>query len=903
MPGAFLIFAFYCRKIPENCAISRLNFSGMLLSAIRRRQVGWFLIAALVVSCLFLLLRKGQSGAYEALPEQISIVLEFNGLAKGLSVIAQSPNPAWKQFSKTSLFQALLPDVTAAERIFRHDDAWKTAFVGQRLVAAFSLVRADSLHALCILENAADFNLSQTLATSPEAKKYFPSVFHDQQIFTVYLADGKRMVVAQADKLLIFSRFSYLVEDALAQLETGNSWWTKRKYARQLSPDAPLKIQLHPATLASRYSAQLADVWSPIPALLEHNITWAGVTLDGTKVEVLAESAGFLQQLDAFGQQDRGGIFSILPANTAFFAWAGFSNRRPFFSNITDAQTSEFDRFILPWAGQEAAYVITEPFSPAMQDDRFVVLGARDTAVATQRLREYARQHGSLPQTSRYQAFEVFQFLSQSALQPLLGDDPGFRNPVAALVGNYVVFAGSRSALELWIDKFTVNQTLANNADFLQWQQKMPVRGQALLFLNAAYLSALLKNLFAPGALPVDENDLSIAGQIGFFGLDMTPGASSALAVQIASQSQAGAVPTTAILWKTALVADAVTAPFVIPARSAAGETAILVQDAENQLYRLDAGGTVRWRRTLADRILGSVQGIDFQGNQRNCYLFNTSTHVWLLDDEGHDVEGFPLQLQSPATNGVTAIDFDHSGRYYYFVACANGNLYGYDQFGRSLAGWNPQSGVGVVTQPLLHCQRADKDYLVVLNQQGKLSVYGRDGTLRFPALPLAGTFAGPPQADAASKSPRIIAISTTGKAVGCNFAGAPFSAQISQGSNQPPAKGAFLPLTGDARYEYVVMQNNAIQVSGYEGTTLRKIFATPLPAGQDTLFEVAGQRLGTLARGKRQIFLLDGRGQVHPDFPLAGTTPFVLTDAFRQAGQQVLVVGNGGSVYAYKIR
>ena len=332
-------------------------------------------------------------------------------------------------------------------------------------------------------------------------------------------------------------------------------------------------------------------------------------------------------------------------------------------------------------------------------------------------------------------------------------------------------------------------------------------------------------------------------------------------------------------------------------------ETAILVQDAGNQLYRLDAGGAVRWRRTLADRILGSVQGIDFQGNQTNCYLFNTATHLWLLDDEGHDVEGFPLQLQSPATNGVIAVDFDKSLRYYYFVACANGNLYGYDQFGRSLAGWNPQNGVGLVTQPLLHCQREGKDYLVALNQKGKLSVYGRDGVLRFPSVQLVGNFAGPPQADAVSKSPRIIAINTTGKAAGCNFAGEPFSVQVGQTSNKRPVKGAFMPLTGDARFEYVVLQDSSLRVVGYEDTALRTIFSTPLPAGQDTLFEVAGQRLGTLDRSKRQVFLIDGRGHLHPDFPLAGTTPFVMTDVFREAGQQVLVVGNGASVYAYKVR
>lgn len=874
-----------------------------MISPQRRRQIGWSVLTVLAMLCLFFLLRKGQSGAYQALPEQMGIVLEFNGLVKGLQVISQSPQPAWQQFSKTTLFKTLLPDVASTERIFRNNAALQTAFLNQRLLAAFTLNKADSLHALFVLEATADFNLSRGLTISSEAKKYFPSVFHDQQVFTVYLPDGKRMVMAQVDRMLIFSRFSYLVEDALAQLEAGNSWWTERKYARQLPADASLKIQLQPAALASHYGPQLAAPWRQLADLLTRNATWIGIALDGQQVVARTENKGFLNQLAAFGEQDRSTVYSILPENTAFLAWVGFEHHRPFFNNIIDEQTAEFKQFILPWAGKEAAYVITEPFSPGMQDDRFIVLGVRDTALATKRLREYARQRGSLEQENNYQAFEVFRFLSQSALQPLVGDDPGFRNPMCALVGPYAVFAGSRSALELWIDKYTVNQTLANNADFLQWQQKMPARNQALLLINSAYLPPLLKGLFEAEQPLLDPEDLHIASQIGFFGVDLQPGAGGALNLHLASQSEQGAVPSTTILWKTPLVAEAATPPCLIPGRAAANESAVLIQDTENQLYCLDAGGVVRWRRKMSARIMGPVQGIDFQGNQRNCYLFNTATQLWLLDDAGQDVSGFPIALQSPATNGVVAIDFDNSLRYYYFVACANGNLYGYDQFGRSLAGWNPQSGVGLVKQPIVHAQRGDKDYLIALNQKEKLFVYGRNGAEQFPALPLQGPFAGPPQVDAASKSPRIVVVNTAGKAVGCNFAGEPFAVQVGKTLKSAPAKGAFLPLTGDNRYEYAVLQGDILQVKGYDGNALRALFTTTLPAAQDTLFEVAGQRIGLLNRSKRQVLLLDGRGQLHPDFPLAGTTPFVITDLFRQAGQQVLVVGNGGSVYAYKVR
>ncbi|MEO6758422.1 MAG: hypothetical protein ABIO24_03140, partial [Saprospiraceae bacterium] len=360
----------------------------MIVSSYRRRQIGWFLAAILMTVCLYFLFRKGQSGAYQALPESVAIVLEFNGLVKGLQVIGQSPRPAWQQLSQSSLLRALVPDVDAAARIFRNDAVLKSAFLNQRLLAAFSLNQADSLHALFILEPETDFNLSEVMTISTEGQRYFPSMFHDQQVFTVLLPDGKRIVLTQTGNLLLFSRFSYLVEDALAQLESGRSWWTDRKFARQLPKEAPLKIQLHPEAWARHFQPSLAESWQPVADLLERNATWLGMALDGSQVVARLESKGFLSQLSSFGEAEKTEIFSILPENTAFLAWVGFANQRPFLNTILDEQTADFKQFILPWLGREAAYVITEPFSTGMQNDRYIVLGVRDTALATQRLRD-----------------------------------------------------------------------------------------------------------------------------------------------------------------------------------------------------------------------------------------------------------------------------------------------------------------------------------------------------------------------------------------------------------------------------------------------------------------------------------------------------------------------------------
>jgi hypothetical protein len=889
------------QKFAEKSAISPLNshpmndfFSG------KKRLIPLALLAFVALLAVLLFVRSSPS-PYHALPSQAAVVLEFNSLLKFNQLKKKLPDAAWREVLETTVFKNLWRDVAAAEKLFGHDPALRDAFARQKMLAALTLNRADSLHGLFVLDAGAELNIRKLLASNAVAQKIFPSVFHDHTLYTVHLNKQERLVVTTFGDLLLFSRFSYLVEDAITQLEGSSSWWADRRWMQDLDADAPLRLFFRPEAMAAQYENSMAAGWNDLPALLKRNVEWLGFAWDGRSVTALAEPKGFFGNMGDWGKAAEGDIFSVLPDNTALLAKASFANSRRFFEKIKTTESPDFEQFVLPWAGGEAAWVVTEPFSRGMRDDQFIVLAARDSADALAHLRNYARQRGAR-RVEDYQTFEVFDFLSQSLLKPLLGEGPIFRNPSCAMLGRYVVFANTRSALELWIDKYIVSQTLAQDTDFLQWKQKNPVPANAQLLLNAAYLPLLLKDLFDARRESFNPDDVQAFANAGFVGANFQPAGNGRLEMQLAAQSQVAAKTQASILWKTPLAGLAATQPFVVAPFSEEGSAAILIQDAHNELYRLDAGGAAKWRRPMEGPILGRVQGIDFWANGTAFFFFNTANHIWILDDEGRDVQGFPLQMQSPATNGVTVVDFDKNLKYNYFVACANGNLYGFDQFGRSLPGWNPQGGTGRVRHPVLHFQHGNKDYLAALNEAGKLFVFARDGTGRFPPVQFSGKNFGPPQADAGAKTPRIVCANEAGAVFVCSLDGNTFNMQMGKGGNTP-ARLVFAPLSGDGRHDFALLKEKNLRASGYEGGAMRTIFQTQLPVPQDTLFAVGANRLGTLSRSKRQILLLDAAGKIHPDFPVAGTTPFALSDFLQKNGGQVLVVGAGSSVYAYKIR
>ncbi len=864
----------------------------------------WFFLVMILaaVAVVIGLLARRQASPYHALPSQAAVVLEYDGWHRVLQLQKNISDPAWAKILETSAFRNAGQDAAMAGKLLEHDPDLKKALAGNKLLAALTLNRADSLHGLFVLETGRETDLGKLLDTNPLSRKIFPSLFHDHTLYTVHLGKRDRLVLASAGKLLLFSRFSYLVEDAITQLEGASSWWADRKWMHDPQQDGPLRVFFRPAAMAAQYGNSVAEAWSDLPALLERNVEWVGLSWNGKDLAAHAEVRGFLGTMSGWGEAPAGDIQTVLPDNTALMARAAFDSPRRFFERIKRAESADFEQYVLPWAGHEAAWVVTEPFSAAMRDDQYVVLAARDSAAALASLRDYASRRGAL-RVGDYQTFEVFEFMSQSLLAPLVGESRNFRTPCCAITGRYVIFANTRSALELWIDKFIVNQTLANNTDFLQLQQKKPAAGGNLqVLLNTAYLPLLLKNLFDAGRISFHPPDVQALSAAGFIGLQARAAGDDRLELQLAAQTQAAAATETSILWKTPLAGLAATPPVIVGPAAENNDLAIVIQDVRHELYRLNAGGEVVWRRQMEGAVLGAVQGIDFWGNGTLFFLFNTADRIWLLNDEGRDVEGFPLVLQSPATNGVVAVDFDKSLKYNYFVACANGNLYGYDQFGRALPGWNPQGGVGRIVHPVVHFQHANKDYIVALNESGRLFAFGRNGAERFPAVQFSGKNFGPLQVDAAARAPRIVCANGAGTVFVCNLAGETFD--LSLGKSGPAAAHlVFAPLSGDARFDYAVAKENEILAKGYEGNALKTLFKAQFPLRQDTLFAAPEKRLGSLNRSKRQIWLLDGRGDVHPGFPLAGTTPFIISDLFQKNGGQVLVVGDGSSVYAYKIR
>lgn len=792
----------------------------------------------------------------------------------------------------------------------------------------------DDTHILAVLQSssARDFDFlyvfsrkegtlpeQQLLASIRQNKRLTESTFQRQKIYqwrTTNPGKYRDMAFCFFNNLLLVAPYALLIEDAIDQLCTPKDNLLKNSGFKQLASSlnsANFKAFVGLHNLPEMLAPFVEQSQVGMVRQLEYTFSWIGFsgqpgrqTFHFSGATAIPKGHQLLANLASKNSGDIAQLANVLPDNTAVFTWLNFEDWSTFYRQEEDRH-GEFEQYFLPWVGKDFAYVITEPFGEKLESEKFAVFQVADADLARHYLEKYIEEKGELKNFD-YQTYRIRQVLAGNLLQPIFGERiNGIHNPFYVQIGDYVIFSNARQSLEVWIDKYNVGQTMLRDSRFLQWQQQESA-ANGLFYIDPVNAVNLL-NSFLKKEFRSRVSDL-VAPYLK----------ANQLAFSLQPSVQEGLIPTaahfsfgekrqqqTAIIWKTILSDTLLKAPQVCYNE---GKKAyeIFAQDYHQNIFLLNQGGDLLWKRKLEEPILSEVFVIDYYQNGQNQYLFNTSNAVYLIDQAGKDISNFPKLLKSPATNGMLAVDFQNRKEYAYFLACANGNVYGFSQTGFPLPGWNPlDESLGQINRPFQHCVYNNQDYIFTLNKSAELKAFKRNGDRRFGKVKLEASMTGPFGFDVYNNAFRAVAADERGRLYILNGAGDLFHLNQQVGNNLE-VKFCFSNVLGDPAKDYVCASEEDLSVYTYNKAgdfvaAMTYQYSTP----QDSLFEVTlpGQNIsmiGSYNSAFSQINLLKGNGQLYPDFPLAGSTAYEVVDLF-QDQQKILVVANDESIYAYKLR
>lgn len=832
----------------------------------------------------------------DAIPRHASLVLSCNKSTLEELKEQTAANGLAGLFVPTSL----QIDLANFEKIFQQNfpiDAEK------ELLAALRPTPSSGFDILFILNGARGSRL-HSLLRKVEGWQVKKSVFKDLEVFN--LQSGKATLsVARYRNLLLFSQHAYLVENALSQLKSPATSLCRDADFKKVAKAAKAEAgRLHVLLNLAQISAEFTPLIEPGYVQPLHQLKKAGSWLHlylpvgkntkEWKAEFAANPEHPLLSANAKGATlAYQNAFRAIPDNLGLFWWLSVQSIHPAKSG------EDWKKYFGGWVDNEVAFALGEP-TESSGSEHFLLLKTKDQREAESSLAAYAMKMGKL-EGFDFQMFKVQQFMGNS-LSEMLGLGLPISNPYSCVFGEYVLFSNTRAGMERWLGKYIAGQTCSKSVQFLQSLQSLPDKAQGFVYLENLRvwqeMAQMLSSSFLEkiGGNPLRFNQLAATikrrGSICEFTLTAPK-----------TPENAPGVPAN-ILWKAPLQAKAAIPPAIFQ-NPQNGEMQIFVQDKENRIYLISKSGRILWRRSLEEPIASQVYQLDIFNNKEGQFAFNTPSAIYVVDRTGADLAGFPLHLQTPATNGLTVIDFFKSKDYQFFIACENGNAYGFDENGSPVEGWRPKTGVGTVRFPLVHFQAQGMDFMILLNESGRMQVYQKNGTERFPPKNFESSFLQKPDYQSFGESQRIVTCNESGKVFVTSLRGETFGLSLATDKDRG-VKFAFADVLGDERKDYIVLRGSQLAVYLYEGTTFKKGFEYQFGYSQDELFPVLWKDrkkafIGTLSREKKQISLVDRFGRLLPQFPLAGTTAFQIVDLLND-GKPVAVSGFEENVIAYKI-
>ncbi|MBX7053027.1 MAG: hypothetical protein K1X54_13395 [Flavobacteriales bacterium] len=172
-----------------------------------------------------------------------------------------------------------------------------------------------------------------------------------------------------------------------------------------------------------------------------------------------------------------------------------------------------------------------------------------------------------------------------------------------------------------------------------------------------------------------------------------------------------------------------VAGPFQVTNHNTGGKETFL-QYENMEVALIDGDGKELWKKNVGAKILGDVVQIDALKNNKLQIAFATEDGIHILDRNGDELGGFPVNSAQALTSPLHVADYDGTKKYRLLVATENNQIKNINVNGKDTEGWK-YSG-NTITMFIDDFKIGNDDFLMTVSSTGKLAFYKRTGELRY---------------------------------------------------------------------------------------------------------------------------------------------------------------------------
>ena len=552
-------------------------------------------------------------------------------------------------------------------------------------------------------------------------------------------------------------------------------------------------------------------------------------------------------------------IINILPADTRRMLHYGMSDCDSYWQS-----SSELLKYLSEVSLNEVGNKRREVFVARMSDPSAAI-----------RFMERMASKTGVVDTQTCQGYTLYDLGKNDFLPKTFGDEfQSMRHCCYAIVDQYLVMAQRFDVIQEVIASYRSGRTLDLNETFRQFQQKMLESANITRFETHDGLARSLQL--------ASTKDLVYVNVC----LSQTE--------EVSSESN--------IKWKANLDVPLQGKPYIVEDHASPNNN-VVAFDRNNTMYLIDSDGAILWKKPMQEAPLSEVIAVDCYNNGKRQFLFNTAHTLQLIDRNGNNVSGYPVQLPFEAANGLAVFDYN-GNRDYRILLCGTDRLvYNYTIQGTEVEGWNRHRAEDQVRQPVQHIVAGGKDYLIVSDVSGGVRILDRQGRIR---IPLPSDMQKSPKSDiyanlTNSKKGLFLTSDMEGKLLYVTADGTLNRTDFGTYSNHH----FFLyeDFNGDEDPDFIYLDGQDLRVFDRFKTALFSHHFDVEITTRPVFFNITRNKrlLGVVSEKAREITLIDRKGRMIVSSGLVGETPFAVGSLHND--QEInLITGVGNALYNYVI-
>lgn len=305
---------------------------------------------------------------------------------------------------------------------------------------------------------------------------------------------------------------------------------------------------------------------------------------------------------------------------------------------------------------------------------------------------------------------------------------PKSKKSYFAVVDELVIFSSSINDLKEYVDLLESGSILQKNESYHEFSDNLSKNTNFTFYVNRPESVADIINVFP-------KEEVSLLKEMSIFKKDM-----SGFSLQLNWKNKmvytgifaglSGEKTKKSSQWQVLADSDIVSGPFVVKDHTDASHKYIVFDDFR-QMYLINEQGDIVWKKQLEENPISDVFEIDYYGNGKIQYLFNSENYIYLIDLTGSMVANYPVKLNSEASTGLSVIDYQNNKDYRILIPCMNGEVYNYKKDGSLLKDWKAKNTRKQIVKPMNHVVANSKDYLIAEAQNGNIMMFDRKGNTR----------------------------------------------------------------------------------------------------------------------------------------------------------------------------